>query len=59
MLLVLLFIIFKFFVSASYKVCRYFASLVPFLMFLSYGISCWIDAFDGVEYLCKVLLLLT
>ena len=30
--LVLLFIIFKIFVSACYKVCRYFVSLVPFLM---------------------------
>ena len=40
---------FKFFVSACYDVCRYFASFVPFLMFLSYCVSCCIDAFDGVE----------
>ena len=40
---------FQIFVSACYKVCRYFASLVPFLTFLSYRISCCVDAFDGVE----------
>ena len=40
---------FQIFVSACYKVCRYFAPLVPFLMFLSYRVSRSIDAFDGVE----------